>query len=235
MLVGAEMERLKAACLKLQETNVQTDETSVARDPILILMSTVLSLERRWYLQALPARNHFQSKIYSSAIWKTLTGFRDFIFDIRSRENDWEAVSRVLWGNREKTKARILYDLVVYFADWHEKNMPMALEIDAMRDWPHFVDKKKFVKLIDGLGPRAYEQLLWYIEGKQSVKFDRHVEDFVTQAVGRKIADEEAIQALRQIANEMGISATALDARIWDYMQSRSGGRKGKRRACYQH
>jgi len=43
----------------------------------------------------------------------------------------------------------------------------------------------------------------------------------MAQGVGRTVTDDESIDALRQIAAEIGIYATALDARIWDYMQSR--------------
>jgi hypothetical protein len=93
--------------------------------------------------------------------------------------------------------------------------------LEGLRKWTLCTNKEDFVGKIRGLGPRAYEQLLWYLEGKQAVKFDRRVASFVNQAVGRKVTDEEAIQAIRQIAGDIGIHATALDARIWDHMQSR--------------
>jgi len=72
-----------------------------------------------------------------------------------------------------------------------------------------------------GTGSSRPRTTFWYIDGKQAIKFDRHVAKFMAQGVGRTVTDDESIDALRQIAAEIGISATALDARIWDYMQSR--------------
>jgi hypothetical protein len=149
-------------------------------------------------------------------------GIKDFILHTQSHTHDWVSVAVALWNKREKNKARMLSELADYFVDWHHKNMPAASEIEALRKWALSTKKSDFVGQIKGLASRAHEQLLWYLEGKQTIKFDRHVESFVGQVVGRPVTDEEAIQALRQIAGEIGISATALDARIWDYMQSRS-------------
>lgn len=68
--------------------------------------------------------------------------------------------------------------------------------------------------------PRAYEQLLWYLEGEQAVKLDRHVVNFVNRVLNREVPEEDAIAAIREVAHRMGISATRLDSLIWDYMQS---------------
>ena len=54
-----EFNRLESACRNLAASSVQDEEAEAARSPILILMSTVLSLNRRWYSHALPARRHF--------------------------------------------------------------------------------------------------------------------------------------------------------------------------------
>jgi hypothetical protein len=221
MLDSSEMQKLKAASLKLPQTTVQEEEDYVTRDPVLILMSTVLSLNRRWYSHALPARQYFEQKVYPSLVPKTLDGLRAFIFRAGSNRDDWRSVALALWNRREWGKARMLSELADYFVGWHQKNIPAASEIEALQKWASSESKDDFVGEIKGLGPRAHEQLLWYLDGKQAIKFDRHVASFVSQAVGRIATDAEAIQALRQIASEIGIAATALDVRIWDYMQSR--------------
>jgi hypothetical protein len=215
------MEKLKAACLKLRKTSVQEEEEYVTHDPILILMSTVLSLNRRWYSHALPARQYFERRVYPSLTPKSLEGLSTFIFRAGSNRDDWRSVASALWDRNEWDKTRMLAELADYFVGWHRKHIPAASEIEALQKWAASVGKGDFAGEIKGLGPRAHEQLLWYLDGKQAIKFDRHVESFVSQAVGRAATDEEAIQALRQIASEIGIAATALDARIWDYMQSR--------------
>ena len=224
MLTEAEMQKLKVACLELPKSSVQEEESHVKGSPILILMSTVLSLNRRWYLQALPARQYFERNVYPSLTPKTLEGFRTFIARTCNR-SDWLTLARTLWNTREVTKARMLSELVDYFVAWHETNAPTLAEIEALQKWATSTTEGQFLRSINGLGARAYQQLLWYLEGKGAIKFDRHVSNFLDEAVGHAVSEEDKVQALRQIANELGISATALDARIWDYMQHRSGER----------
>jgi len=59
-LSTGEFNRLETACRNLATSSVQDEEAEAARSPMLILMSTVLSLNRRWYSHALPARRHFE-------------------------------------------------------------------------------------------------------------------------------------------------------------------------------
>jgi hypothetical protein len=226
MLTDIETQRLKSACLKLAETSAQVEEAYVTVDPVLILMSTVLSLNRRWYSHALPARRYFERKVYPSIAPKTLDGLTAFISRAGSNREDWVSVALGLWNRREWDKARMLSELADYFVGWHEENTPEASELEGLRRWSRNISKEQFVGEIKGLGPRAYEQLLWYIEGKQAIKFDRHIANFASHAVGRAVGDEETIQALRQVADELRISGTALDARIWDYMQTRCSARE---------
>jgi len=221
MLNTLELQKLKEACRKLPTTSVQEEEEYVTKEPVLIAMSAVLSLNRKWYSHALPARQHFERHVYGALVPKTLEGLAALIFRSGGNRDDWVSVALALWNRREWDKARMLSEFADYFVGWHQRKFPSASELEAMRKWASLVSKDEFVGEIKGLGPRAHEQLLWYLEGKQAIKFDRHVTNFVAEAAGRKVNDEEAIQALRQIAGEIGITATALDARIWDYMQSR--------------
>ena len=50
---------------------------------------------------------------------------------------------------------------------------------------------------------------------------------FVNETIGRS-SDSDTIAALRKVAEQKGITPTELDARIWDFMQSRSGGTKAE-------
>jgi hypothetical protein len=52
----------------------------------------------------------------------------------------------------------------------------------------------------------------------------------VQDEIGRSPSDDDTIAALRTVAKRLGISATELDARIWDFMQSQ--GAKNTRWAC---
>ena len=225
-LTPDELRRLEVACQRLPPTTVQDEEMEVASSPILILMSTVLSLNRRWYNHALPARRHFEKGLYAQMALGTLLQFREFANDASDRRSDWSALARALWGMNEWDKARQLTELADYFLTWKQANVPDAGELEALQQWSRSVTRDGFMGRIKGLGPRAYEQLMWYIEGKEAIKLDRHVNGFVTEAINRPLSEDECLHGLHCVARELGMTATQLDARIWDYMQAR------KRRSC---
>lgn len=227
-LTPNELCQLEVACRRLPPTTVQAEEMEVARSPILILMSTVLSLNRRWYNHALPARHHFEERVYTQMSLKTLTQFRDFANNASLKRSDWSALARTLWGMNEWDKARSLTELVDYLLGWKGANAPEAGEFETLQQWSRSVTKDEFVGRVKGLGPRAYEQLLWYIEGKEAIKLDRHVKGFVTEVITRHLSEDEILHALRRVASELAMTATQLDARIWGYMQARKG------RSCRQ-
>ena len=217
-----EFNRLETACRNLATSSVQDEEAEAARSPMLILMSTVLSLNRRWYSHALPARRHFEQNLYTRLSPKTLRTFRDAAKSGSVNRTDWLALARALWGRNEWCKARILTELVDYFVDWTDSHAPNATDMEALQRWSQAVAKKEFVsQKIKGLGPRAHEQLLWYIEGKQAIKLDRHITTFVNEIINRPLADDELLNALKQVTDALNISPTTLDVRIWDHMQSR--------------
>src|ERR1044071_1676819 len=93
-----EFTRLESACRNLATSSVQDEEAQAARSPMLILMSTVLSLNRRWYSHALPARRHFEQNLYTQLSPKTLRTFRDAMNSASLNRTDWLALAHALWG-----------------------------------------------------------------------------------------------------------------------------------------
>jgi hypothetical protein len=220
-LTPEEIRQVEAACRRLPRSTVQEEEAEVAQDPILILMSTVLSLNRRWYSHALPARCHFEQMVYSAFSRKSVEVFREFADTASKQRADWSALARTMWGMNEWDKARMLTELADYLLRWKETHAPGADDLDALRRWSASVSKAQFVGLVKGLGPRAFEQLMWYIEGKEAIKLDRHLIRFMGEVMGRELTESEMFDGLTQTAAKLEISPTALDARIWDYMQAR--------------
>ena len=221
-LSADEFNRLETACRNLATSSIQDEEAEAARSPLLILMSTVLSLNRRWYSHALPARRHFEQNLYTRLSPKTLRTFRDAANSLSDNRTDWLALARALWERKEWYKARILTELVDYFVEWTDSHAPKATDIEALQRWSQAVTKEEFLsQKIKGLGPRAHEQLLWYIEGKQAIKLDRHITTFANEIINRPLTDDELFNALKQVATALNITPTTLDVRIWDHMQSR--------------
>lgn len=220
MITEQQLDKLYSACLKLPDTSVIEEEAHVSGSPLLIAMSTVLSLNRRWYSHALPARQRFERGQYGYLSNEPLEAFSEVYREMIGDNGDWKKFSDTLWKNKEWQKAKQLTQLVDYLSDWCRKFHPELDERAALKRWASETSKESFLGKIHGLGPRAYEQLLWYIEGVNSIKLDRHVTKFLRGVLGVSVSEEDGINALKNIAAKMGISATSLDARIWDHMQS---------------
>lgn len=219
MITEQQLDKLHAACLKLPETGVIEEEAHVFGSPLLIAMSTVLSLNRKWYSHALPARYRFERGQYGYLSKEPLEAFSAVYREIVGDTDDWKKFPNVLWKNKEWQKAKQLAQLVDYLSDWCRKFHPELDERAALTRWTSETPKENFLGKIHGLGPRAYEQLLWYIEGVNSIKLDRHVVNFLRGVLGNSVSEEDGITALKNVAVKMSISATSLDARIWDHMQ----------------
>ena len=155
-------------------------------------------------------------------IEEPLSEFVSIAKDIVGDANDWRLLSNALWENQEWQKAQQLTLLSEYFSCWCSKFHPEDTEMVALEKWAASVKKEQFLGRIKGLGPRAYEQLLWYIEGVNSIKFDRHVSNFIRMTLGPSTSESDGMSALKIVAERMGVSATSLDARIWDYMQAKA-------------
>jgi hypothetical protein len=159
---------------------------------------------------------------------KTLREFDGRIAHFTSEKDDTLALARTLWARNEWGKARILLELVNYFMEWVQSSTSAKGDMVALQLWARTINREDFLKRkIKGLGPRAYEQLLWYIDGQRAIKIDRHVQSFVNESVGRCLKDSEIEVLLKRIATILRLSPTTLDARIWDFMQRRS------RTACH--
>jgi hypothetical protein len=221
-----EHESLVSACQQLPTSTVQDEEKYVSESPVLILMSTVLSLNRGWYSHALPARRRFESNLYSHLSPPSLAKFSALLTRVSRSETDWVAAANAMWATSEARKAKALSQLTQYLLVWFASNCPADSDLDALRHWAAQVSKDAFVGKIKHLGPRAHEQLLWYIEGTQAIKLDRHVIQFVSDSIGRTPPETEMINSVKAAAAALRISPTELDARIWDYMQGKSKTKK---------
>lgn len=221
-LLQSELDSLLSSCRQLPATSVLDEEKHVSASPVLILMSTVLSLNRRWYNHALPARQHFESNLYLELNPPSLATFAALLTRVSQSETDWNAAAKAMWNMNEARKAKALAQLTQYLGTWCDQNCPGITEREALNQWAACTSQSDFVGKIKYLGPRAHEQLLWYIEGTQAVKLDRHVIQFVHNCIGRTPPEPEILDAIRAVAVAMSISPTGLDARIWDYMQGKT-------------
>ena len=96
MIIEGEISDLLEACTKLSQSNVIEEEAHVFKIPVLTLMSTVLSINRRWYANALPARKRFEQGPYVKSNLKTLIEFQSFIRSVIGTNFDYLSLSQSL-------------------------------------------------------------------------------------------------------------------------------------------
>ncbi len=124
------------------------------------------------------------------------------------------ALALHLWGYRLWTRAGQLRGLVAYFGKRRITTMR------ALRAWARRTTfEEDFRGQVKGLGIAVYHALLMRL-GVDTVKPDVHVLRFVSDAIGRKVNEAEAIAALHDAAAAVGISAARLDWSIWEFQRS---------------
>jgi hypothetical protein len=120
-----------------------------------------------------------------------------------------------LWGYRFWTRAQQLRGLVAYFGSLG------ITRLEELQDWARTSTfDTDFKGKVKGLGIAVYHALLMRL-GVDTVKPDVHVLRFINEAIGRKVSEAEAIEALGEAATVMQIPATQLDWSIWEFGSTR--------------
>jgi hypothetical protein len=128
--------------------------------------------------------------------------------------NDSE-VAKYLWGYNLWTRVTILRRLVSFFESIDVTSQP------ALGHWARSAQfERDFQGKVSGLGYAAFKWLV-IRQGVETIKPDVHVHNFVRGAIGRRLSDAEAVSVLESVAQEIGIKASQLDSRIWNYQRRR--------------
>ena len=93
-----------------------------------------------------------------------------------------------------------------------------AIGVNVLQDVPtkRPGDIKRTLCAARGIGPRTAHMLLMYAGKDDCVKGDRHICEFVCDALDvSRVAPREAEDLVADAARELGIAPRALDARIW--------------------
>jgi len=120
------------------------------------------------------------------------------------------ALATHLWGYKLWTRARMLRNLVRYFDTRGVRTQT------ALHDWARSSDyAHDFAGQVRGLGPAVYNWLVMR-QGVETIKPDVHVMRFVTTVLGYPLSSDDAVDALKVVAVELGLKAYELDWRIWE-------------------
>lgn len=91
--------------------------------------------------------------------------------------------------------------------------------LEGLREWASTATFADFEGKVKGLGPTVYQWLVMRL-GVETAKPDVHVLRFVSSAVGRPVNEREAVQALEEVARQLGVEARVLDWSIWEFQRN---------------
>ncbi|MDX9812435.1 MAG: hypothetical protein RBU28_08600 [Bacteroidales bacterium] len=126
-------------------------------------------------------------------------------------------LANTMWNNNHWSRAKFLRMLLNEFED---------RGITGQQSLKIWISKAAFEKDIKGqfkteehsIGIAIFQWLRLRL-GVNTVKPDVHIMNFVTSAVGRKVSQKEAVDALITVAEQTNRKASLLDAAIWNYQK----------------
>jgi hypothetical protein len=122
-------------------------------------------------------------------------------------------IAQYLWGYKHWKRVELLRRFVVYFeaqgVTTQEQLKKWAAETDFERD---------FKGNIKGAGLAIFQWLVMR-QGVETVKPDVWIHRFIEEVLGYSVNDETAVEALENVAQEIGIKAYELDWSIWEHQR----------------
>lgn len=114
-----------------------------------------------------------------------------------------------LTGYRYWTRIAMLRGLVRYL------EAEGVTDAATLRTWAERTDfESGFQGRVPGLGIASF-QWLTMRAGRDGLKADVHLTNFVQRASGRRLKEPEVVAVLERVARELGLTGAQLDARIW--------------------
>lgn len=199
----ADFEKLVAKCKSLPSAK----ESNCSTDYVENLFLTVLDYQMKGIVVK-RAIEHAKSVVSDYAGLKRLIAqYPD------TKEGNLEAAQH-LWGYNHWKRFGLLRQLLAFF---EERKVTTQ---DELEKWVQDADfEQDFERKIKGL---AFTLFKWLQvrQGIETVKPDIWVHRFIEDTVGYAVSDEVAVEALERVAKELGVHASELDIRIWEYQRS---------------
>ena len=208
-----ELEKLRSECLKLP---VEEKEGYRTKDYVLNLVWTVLDFQMK--AEVVDAAIDFYSENRRRQL-RTHKAFAELVASFPDTKTGNLKLANYLWNNNHWTRAKFLRELLKYFRGRKVRGMG-ALSAWARRI--NFRAIKGQVKTEEHSMGYAILKWLQIRLGIDTVKPDVHVKRFVSDCIGRKVKDEETVEAVEVIARELKIPAFRLDAAIWLHQRDKS-------------
>jgi hypothetical protein len=137
-------------------------------------------------------------------------------------------LANFLWDNNHWTRAKFLRIVLQRFNELGVRGQKSLARWARSADFKQDV-QGRFKTQEHSIG---YALFLWLQlrTGVETVKPDVNVLKFVSEAIGRKVAGPEAVEALMAVAGKLGRSPSRLDAAIWEYQRTKPRLKRMERR-----
>ena len=206
-----ELRKLRTECGKLPQ-----GKNHRVSDYIINVFDTVLDFQMK--AEVVDSSIGF----YEENRWRELRTHKALAKLISSYPNTKKGnlkLAKYLWNNNHWTRAKFLRELLTYFESVKVRNMR------TLSRWGRdtvFQEVRGRIKTQEhSMGLAIFKWLQGRV-GVDTVKPDVHVLKFVSDCIGRKVKDEEAVEAVEGVAKELEIPAFRLDAAIWRHQRDKS-------------
>lgn len=176
-------------------------------NPCLIILDAVMS----------------RSRVYEKTVVPKIKYFKENYSDIDTLEKLIDTIERSGSENfapkyldyRFKQLGQVLLDTAIVFNN-HKIDTDDLESMRLFAESPNFYKEVQKVKGI-GIATARYLAILLNVD---TVKPDVHIMKFISNALDRKVKEQEAIDLLTIVAKKMDIPVAIIDNSIWQYMST---------------
>jgi len=209
-----EYKKLLTACSELKEFRDYRMD-----DYILILFNTVLDFQMK-SPAVCSAEVYYKDNHWSEI--RTHADLKCVIAKFPNTKKSNTLLANYLWNNNHWSRAKLLRELIAYFEIQNVrgyKSLLRWIDTATFDDIKGKVQAKESTngRVLHSIGPVLFEWLRLRL-GKQTIKADVHVKNFIQQTIGYLPTVGECISTLMSISKEMAVKPRELDAAIWHHM-----------------
>jgi len=206
-LTKREIQKLRTQCNKLED-----GPDYRINDYVSNLMNTVLDFQMK--VGPVESAVEYYEENHGYRTHKKLKAFID---SFPNTKNGNLKLANTMWNNNHWTRAKFLRMLLYEFESRGIKGQQSLKKWVSSADFEKDI-KGKFKTKEHSIGIALFQWLRLRL-GVDTVKPDVHIMNFVSNAVGRRISQQEALDALMIVAEQTNRKAALLDAAIWHYQK----------------
>ncbi len=178
------------------------------RTPPLNVIDCVLSLNRNYYSFVKPRVRTFADNNPNIEELKQLIDLID------NYDNPGDFSRSELNYNHDQ-RAETLLGVTLYLDNKQDQYVGSD-EFERLKNWANSVSPDDFNRVeVKGFGLSGF-QYLRMLFGAQTTKPDRYIKKYVSDVIGRKVNDVEAIELLETASGNAGLLLREVDGAIWE-------------------